>query len=145
MIAFNLYIDKYDWLVRVYVKVSHLDTDEIVESLKSIGCRGNDLRKSYDMILSGDKNSGICYSNTIDRISVMVISRTSTPAEFFNSAIHEISHLATQICVRDRISLVGEEKSYLQGDIGKMMYPMVKKLLCCECANNSIKKYLKIK
>lgn len=138
MMAFNVYLSRYDWLVRVYVRVTHIDADSVLDSLRSIGCAGTDLRRCSSMLRRPSLNSGICYSNKQERISVMVITRTSSPEEFYNSSVHEIAHLATHIAQRDGISLQGEEICYLQGDFAAKIYPKVKNLLCCECCNNKI-------
>lgn len=132
MKRFNLYISKYDWLVRVYVAVDMIDADEIVTTLRQIGCRGKDIRNARKNVEKAG-NNGICYSNPKERISVMVIGMTTGADEFLNSMTHEISHLANHIALQDKISLEGEELCYLAGTIARMMYPFVRELLCEHC------------
>ena len=75
----------------------------------SIGCRGRDLAKAVRNLRSGDRNTGIIYSNFQERETVMVISRTSSPEEFLNSWEHEKKHLARHIEQAYGIDPFGEE------------------------------------
>lgn len=63
----------------------------------------------------------------------MVISRTSTPAQFLNSWLHEMRHLSRHIERACGISPYGEEAAYLAGDIGQRMFPVARKFICEHC------------
>lgn len=79
-------------------------------------------------------NNTLCYSNDKYRSSVMIISDTSSPAQFMNSYDHERQHLINHILEAFDISPTGEEAAYLAGDIGQLMYPKAKYFLCkCHC------------
>lgn len=67
------------------------------------------------------------------RNTVMVISLTSTPAEFLNSWLHEMRHLSRHIELTCGISPYGEEAAYLAGDIGHRMFPVAKNFICEHC------------
>ena len=43
MIRQTFYMDRYDWTVYAYYAVDDYYTDEIVELLYDVGCRGSDL------------------------------------------------------------------------------------------------------
>lgn len=133
MKAFNIYLRKYDWLVRVFVGVHKLNSNLIVRSLSDFGCHGDNLNEAYEVLYQGKKNTGICFSNPRERMSVIVISVTTSAKEFFNSVVHEVSHLVCHIAVEDRINLEGEELCYLAGDTARALYPHIKELLCCNC------------
>lgn len=133
MRTFNIYIAEYDWLVRVYVGVRKLNTNSIMRSLREFGCSVRNADEAFELLYKGKKNCGLCFSNPMDRVSVMVLSVTTSAREFFNSVVHEISHLACHIATEDGIDLHGEELCYLTGDTARAMYPYMKDLLCCNC------------
>jgi hypothetical protein len=63
----------------------------------------------------------------------MVIALTSSAAEFFNSLMHELSHLTAYIAKDNGISFTGEEVAYLEGDLAREIFPKTKPLLCDCC------------
>lgn len=137
MRTFNIYIQRYDWLVRVFIAVSEYHIDEISDALYTIGCTRREVKNAINAIMGGKLNTGLCSSNQNERISVVVIKKTTSAAEFFNSAVHEITHLATHIAEKDGINMKGEEICYLSGSVAASMFPFFKDLLC-ECCR---KKY----
>jgi hypothetical protein len=89
MIVQDFYIPEYDWEVRVYYAVDCYYTGRIMADLRRVGCRGADLMDAFRNMRSCNLNTGITYSNTRDRQTVMVIALTSSPGEFQNSWDHE--------------------------------------------------------
>jgi hypothetical protein len=63
----------------------------------------------------------------------MVVARTSSAAEFFNSVTHEFCHLAGQIANIIGVDRAGEEVAYMVGEMARDFYPGVKHLLCDCC------------
>lgn len=97
MIVQDFYIPEYDWEVRVYYAVDCYYTGRIMADLRRVGCRGADLMDAFRNMRSCNLNTGITYSNTRDRQTVMVIALTSSPGEFQNSWDHEKGHLCRHI------------------------------------------------
>lgn len=132
MIRQKLHIKEYDWVVHAYFYVSEYYTDEIMEQLWTLGCDVDTARKAYLNLSSGELDTGLCYSNYRHRESVVVIARTSSPAELFNSIHHELCHLQSHIANVYRLNPLGEEVAYLTGEIAREMFPKISHLLC-EC------------
>lgn len=133
MIVQDFYIKGYDWHVKVYYAVTTYWADDIIRELQRVGCHGRDLRKAYMSLVSGHLNTGITYSNTRRRESVIVIALTSSPEEFQNSFDHEKGHLCRHISEAFGIDPYSEEEQYLSGEIGQRMFPVAKKFLCEHC------------
>lgn len=129
----NVYIGKYDWIIRFYVKVTHIDAHKVLDSLYGIGCRGAQLAVAIQNLKESKLDSGLCYSNPESRISVIVISKTSSPDEFLDSLVHEITHWSVHVAKTLGIDIEGEEICYAAGDVARQLYPDVKDLLCCNC------------
>lgn len=133
MIVQDFELPEYGWHVRVYYAVTTYWAERIIRDLVRIGCHGTELRRAYDNLLRGDLNTGITYSNTAAGETVMVISLTSTPAQFLNSWLHEMRHLSRHIERACGISPYGEDAAYLAGDIGQRMFPVARKFICEHC------------
>ena len=133
MIVQDFYIKHYKWHVKAYYAVRRYWAGDIVRDLRDAGCSGHHLRKAWNNLRAGDLNTGITYSNFARRETVMVISITSTPAEFLNSWMHEMQHLCRHVLQAFGIDPYGEEAAYLSGSVAQKMFPVAKKMLCEHC------------
>lgn len=134
MIRQKIYLRKYDWTVYCYYAVSTYYVDEIMEKLWGIGVDASSAKQAYQNLSAGDLDTGLCYSNYKLHKSVMVVSKASSPAEFFNSLVHENRHLTSHIAKTFNLLSTGEEVAYLSGEISREIYPRVCHLLC-NCHN----------
>lgn len=133
MRCFQIDFKRYGWKVQCFVKVHKLNMEVIEDALMDIGCGGKDLKMAHDNLSSGAKNTGLCYSNPSIRRSVLVVSITTTPAEFMDSLVHEIGHWGVHLSSAMGIDIHSEEFCYALGDFARDVYPHVKDLLCCKC------------
>lgn len=136
MIKQELWLPKYAWEVTIYYAVTKMYSEEIVEDLKRIGCKGEDLETAKKNLSAGKVDTGLTFSNYRRCESVIVIARTSTPAEFLNSYDHERKHLEAHIADAYGLDPYGEDIAYLCGEIGQKMYPVSKQFVCEHCKNN---------
>lgn len=128
--------DKCDWKVRIYYIVTDIHADEIMKQLIALGCSGEKLQDAEVSLNKGTLDTGLTYSNTEKKRSVMVIARTSTAMEFACSQQHEVGHLKSHIAEACGIPQKGEEIQYLGDEVYKLMWPIAKELLC-DCCRNS--------
>ena len=133
MIRQRIYLDNYDIVVHAYYAVSQYYADEILDKMYDLGCRGDKLRMAEENLYSGKLDTGLTYYSPRHREAVMVIALTSSAAEFYNSLIHELSHLTAYIAKWDKMSFTGEDIAYLEGDTAREMFPKVQPLLCDCC------------
>lgn len=133
MIRQRIYLDNYDILVHAYYATTQYYVAEILDKLYEIGCRGYNLRRAEDNLASGKLNTGLTYYSPRHREAVMVIALTSSAAEFYNSLMHELSHLTAYIAKDEGLSFTGEAIAYLEGDLAKVIFPVVQPLLCDYC------------
>lgn len=130
MIKQRFVIPDYDWVVYAYYNVDDVYANEILALLDDIGINEYQYISAVHNLRSKRKNRGLCFSNFDKRISVMVISDTSSPAQFMNSWAHEVRHLERHIDLATGINPYGEEAAYLAGDIAALMFPKAKYFLC---------------
>ena len=103
MITQNIYLEDWDWYVKVFYAVDTYYIDEILGELEAIGCTDRELLKAEKVFTNNEYNVGLTYSNLNYKCSVIVIGLTSCPAEFQNTFDHEKGHLAMQCTMDIRI------------------------------------------
>lgn len=133
MIRQRIYLDNYDILVHAYYATTQYYVEEILDRLYEIDCRGYNLRRAEENLASGELNTGLTYYSSEHREAVMVVALTSSAAEFYNSLLHELSHLTAYIAKDDGLSFTGEDIAYLEGDLAREIFPKVQPLLCDCC------------
>ena len=133
MIVQDFHIMRYRWRVRVYYAVTAYRTDDILRDFAEAGCKGSQLKRAYNSLKRNVLDTGITYSNFGRRETVMVISLTSTAAEFLNSWMHEMQHVCRHVAAAFGIDPYGEEAAYLAGDVGQRMFPAARRFLCDCC------------
>lgn len=137
MIHKKLYIPEAKWFVHMYFALDTFYIDDIMENLYHIGCDGERARRAYENMIADKKNTGFTYSNYRNRESVVVISKTTSAAQFFNTTMHEVKHLSSHIAKACGYDEEGEEIAYIVGGLAETIYPDISHLLCEECRSAS--------
>lgn len=139
MIRQVAYLPEYDWVIKAYFSVSSYWTGEIMAELAFAGADEEQMWKSYYSLSSGNLDEGICFSGADTRTSILVVAKTSSAAEFYNSTTHEFCHLAAQIAQIVGVDPAGEEVAYMVGEMARDFYSSIKHLLCECCRKNKHK------
>ena len=113
----EIYLERYDWTVHVMYDVHSKDSMNVRRHLRDLGCSGIPLEDACNLVLKGEPNKGITYSNVDTRKTVVVIGWTSTKAEYMNSLSHEMLHVVQHISEHFLINMYGEEVCYLLGGL----------------------------
>jgi hypothetical protein len=133
MIRQQIYLDDYDILVHAYYATTQYYVEEILNRLYKAGCRGYNLQRARNNLSNGKLNTGLTYYSSQNREAIMVIAKTSSAAEFYNSLVNELSHLTAYIAKNEQMTFTGEEIAYLEGDLAVRIFPVVQPLLCDCC------------
>ena len=88
------------------------------------------------MLESDEFNTGFTYTDEDKQVTFIIIGKTTSAGEFFNTFIHEIGHAVTHIAEYVGISPYSEELQYLQGEIALQMFQEAKEFLCDHCRMN---------
>ena len=140
MLRQTIHLSEWDWTIYAYYSVAgHYYTDEIMDRLVSLGCRGRNLQRAYTNLSSGKVDTGLTYSNLLKRETVMVVGYASSGAELFNSLLHEMRHVEEHIAKANHIEPYGEPVAYLTGELGRQMYSCIGHYLC-DCCRKHIQK-----
>ena len=137
MIVRKIHIPEADWNVCMYFALDTYYIEDIMQSLCDIGCDSQRAKQAYENMMADKKNTGFTYSNYRNRESVMVVSKTTSASEMFNTTIHELVHLASHIAHACDYDPTGETIAYIIGDLAKEIYPDISHLLCEECRSAS--------
>lgn len=133
MIAHEFIICQHSWLVKAYFDSDDSDADLILGELMSVGADMDTMRSAYRNLRGGMMNTGLTYTSRPHRTTILVVSRTTSADEFFNSLVHEMCHARTHICEVEGIDLESEQAAYFMGGLARDIFPHVKHLLCENC------------
>ena len=116
---------------------SHLeDAPEILRELDRYGVDDRTYYRAAQNLNSGMPDTGLTYSDKAQRLSVIVLSHTSTAAEFANTWVHEIIHFAEHIAEAMGMDYEGEAIAYVGGELARSMHPVAARLICPSCSHH---------
>ena len=110
-------MERYDWTVHVMYDVHSKDAMKVRRHLRDLGCAGIPLEDACNLVLEGEPNKGITYSNIDTRKTIVVIGWTTSKAEYTNSLTHEMLHVVQHISEQFLINMYTEEPCYLLGSL----------------------------
>ena len=139
MLRQTIHLSEWDWTIYAYYSVGHYYTDEIMDRLVSLGCRDRKLQRAYSNLSSGTVDTGLTYSNLLNRETVMVVGYASSGAELFNSLVHEMRHVEEHIARASHIEPYGEPVACLCGELARQMYACIGHYLC-DCCREHVQK-----
>ena len=120
----------WDWRVLAYYNTTEASAEGILDVLSLLGCSGESYERARHNLMSGQRNTGLTYTNPDVRTTVMVVSATSGPEEFWNTLDHEKGHVAEHIAEALDIPREGEEFQYLRGSLAESMYSGAVSFVC---------------
>lgn len=123
----------WDWRVLAYYDATRKSADGILDVLALLGCGGESMQRAKHNLFSGQMNTGLTYTNSDMRTTVMVVSEASGPEQFWNTLDHEKGHVAEHIAEALDMSRDDEEFQYLRGSLAESMYPAAVAYICPSC------------
>ena len=116
-----------NWNILVLYECTCNDIDYIIETLKDINCPNKYIKEAFNNLIDCNLNTGLTYSNTALKSSVIVISKTSSFSQLINTISHEyfhlICHISKSLNIEDE-----EELANLNGNLNMRSYKIVEKL-----------------
>lgn len=133
MLRQRIYIHRYHWEVVVFYESDYRDASYILRELDETGVDDDTYRKAARNLDAGLTDTGLTYSNMEERKSVIVLSKTSSKAEFANTWFHELIHCANHIALANNLDPMGEPIAYVGGELARSMQPVAARLMCPTC------------
>ena len=122
------------WHVDFYFsKEDGYDVDELLQRLYDSGAGPSVLRRAMDLMEEGAPNTGFTFSNALDRVAIVAIGPTTSGAEFQDTLVHELHHLAVAIAGSLGIDLESEAPAYIVGDSARALADIICKMGCENC------------
>lgn len=90
-------------------------------------CPIKEINKSMNVLFK--YNTGMAYTNSNNKTSIILISKSTSNDQFINTIIHEAKHIQTHICNYYNINEDSETAAYLIGYIVQQMYKIFKQEL----------------
>ena len=116
------------WHVYVYYGVNKHNMNEVVQALQSLRCPSKNIFTAT-RIMSTGLNTGMTYSNSKLKTSLVCIGEADSEEQFLNTVVHESKHVLSHICWYYRIKEDSEQAAYLIGHIVQRMYKMLQIIL----------------
>lgn len=133
MLRQRIYIHRYHWEVVVYYESDGRDAWEILDEMDATGVDEKTFRQAAENLDSGLSDTGLTYSNMDVRKSIIVLSKTSSKAEFANTWFHEVLHCAMHIAKANKLDVFGEAIAYVGGELARDMQLIAARLMCPTC------------
>lgn len=127
MITQYIKIGKANWNILVCYNVDSEDFVEIEDFLRQIDCPKSEIRKSFKVLRR--KNTGLTFSNSDYKMSIVCISKATNIGQFVNTTVHEAKHVQSHICEYYGVDEDSEDAAYLIGHIVHEMYKMLEKIV----------------
>ena len=111
----------------------YYDVDGILSCLYDAGAPRWVMENAGELMSEGKYNTGFTYTNPEIRRAVVAIGPTTSGAEYIDTLVHEIHHLAVAIASELGIDLESETPAYLAGDSARALAEVVCELGCEHC------------
>lgn len=132
MIEQGFYIGQRDWWVMVFYNArTEEELRKVNGALMSAGCPDKMIAEALANMEGW--NSGYTFSNMKSRTSVLVIGKATSAAQMFDSIVHEMKHLSEHVSEYYGVNPQEELAAYLQGEVGRNMWPAAAMVLCPKC------------
>ena len=121
-------IGEEDWGIVLCYDYDYMDFDRIWAIIRAAGL--TDEKAQAAMSVLSQTDTGMTLTSFGDMMSFLFISQSSSDEEWFNTLLHELKHVVEHICEFYRVDQKSEPAAYLQGEIGRQMFPLIIQKMC---------------
>ena len=104
------------------------DYDDIYAIMKNFDLTDKETKESLRIL--SKPNTGMTIPNFNEQMSVVFISGATSDDEWLDTMFHELKHVVEHISLFYRVDPQSEPAAYLQGEIGKQLFPVIMSRLC---------------
>lgn len=121
-------IGEEDWGIVLCYDYDYMDFDRIWAIIRAAGL--TDEKAQAAMSVLSQTDTGMTLTSFGDMMSFLFISQSSSDEEWFNTLLHELKHVVEHISEFYRVDPKSEPAAYLQGEIGRQMFPLIIQKMC---------------
>lgn len=118
------------WSVGFMFCIDEYDINRITDIMKETGASADIIDSAIRLMLSDKMNTGFTYTDATDLVAIVVVGPSSSGAEFIDTLVHEIHHLAVAIASNLGINLDEETPAYISGDLARDMAEYICNIGC---------------
>lgn len=118
------------WMVDFLFAVRKYDIEGVLSVLYNAHAPESIIDDAEELMRSCEYNCGFTYSNPRRKLAVVLIGPTTSGAEFIDTLVHEVHHLAVAIASSIGVDLEGETPAYLAGDASRELMDVICSLGC---------------
>lgn len=124
MITEYIDVPKKKWgIVVIYDFDTKDEYVDLMAIMRSFGMSQYNSKKALGIL--SNYNTGMAISLDSLRMSAIFISRTSTPSQFWDTAVHELKHVADAIIDYYGVEWDSEDAAYLTGYLTKELVELI--------------------
>lgn len=121
------------WKVDFLFMPDEYDVRAIADYLYDAGASPMIFGQAKDLVWMCDANCGFTFTNPDLFRAVVVIGPATSGAEFVDTLVHEVHHLAVAIADNLGLDLEDEGPAYLAGDSARELAEVICELGCSHC------------
>lgn len=121
------------WVVDFLFATKGYDIEGVLACMYECGASDYAMGQAEDLMRTCAKNCGFTFSNPERHRAIVVIGPTTSGAEFTDTLVHEIHHLAVAIAAELGIDLESETPAYVAGDAARALADVVCQMGCTHC------------
>lgn len=121
------------WHVEFYFCPDGFDIDTLLERMNDFGSTSSVMRRALSLMEADKPNTGFSFFNPEEHLAIVAVGPTSDGAEFLDTLVHELHHLAVAIATGLGIDLDGEGPAYISGDSARALADTICNLGCSHC------------
>lgn len=131
MIYRELYIGR--WHVCFIFASDGYDDNAILDILYNLDASDYIIVKAGQKLREARPNEGFTFANQAMKEALVVVGPTTSGAEFKDTLIHELHHLAVAVADSLGVDLDGETPAYIAGDSARELSDVICSLGCDKC------------
>lgn len=133
MIRHVFSVPQHRWTFRVYIATDCSWAPEILGHLERLRAPAWIQESATANMACGLVNTGLTYASPEARETLMVVGRTTSAAELFNSVVHELDHATLFTFPLVGITPGTEQAAYFKGGLARELFPLIQPYLCEHC------------
>ena len=129
MIQQGFSLGERDWYIMCAYDIrTKRDLAEVRRTLLAAGC--DEYKADEAISVLSMWNKGFTFTNFADHLTIVCISKATSAEQMYDSIVHEQKHIVEHISEYYGVDPKGETAAYLQGEIGRQIFPVVAMLIC---------------
>jgi len=118
------------WVIDFLFATDRYDIDGVLSCLYDCGASMTTMDEAESLMKDHKRDKGFSYSNPKTKRGIVVVGPSSSGAEFINTLVHEIRHVADAIAKSIGYQLDGELPAYVSGEAAMELVDVICEFGC---------------